>query len=314
MLKLNNYQLDVVKKASDAFRALGKANYFEETLKTLTSQPSYFKALQESAQSFSKQMADSIARAVITQEKWVEAILPTVQAMNRLQECFLKPAKEMAALAEKMKMAIQLEKTSKAWEKLERELIAIGWFPVGDWTAIDARYLIKLFSDGETKKIDNYIFRYFSEKRLMTIIKKWTEGKKIKKNRLRVLERTIRAHLRREYDLAIIASLTQIEGVIRMRIKEYRDSGHSRILKRYQKRLKRKLKDSPGKADYAELIHKGILSKLFLAHGKSKKSKKVIFTRHSVIHGFNVKDFNRINSLKLILLLDCIISEEVFVG
>lgn len=206
-----------------------------------------------------------------------------------------------------------MDSLAKDWQRFNEILFSLGWLPAGEWTSTHGRYILKLIKEKKLKQLDKEITQYYTKKRILNIYNNWVDNKSLKKSRLKILKDAIDAHICRKYTLSIIVLLTQIEGEIRNYIEEYGSIGHVELLKKFKLKLAKDKKDGFYSKTASIAVVDTILRKLFHSHGVKKKTKKVTFTRHSVIHGMNIRDFNRINSTKLILVMNYIISRDVLV-
>jgi len=263
----------------------------------------YWESFKKTQEIFQKH-AEQIARFGKTFERIA------LEIKNNWQP-FLIGSKNVAKLATKTYQT--MDSLVKDWQRFNEILFSLGWLPAGEWTSTHGRYIFNLYKEKKFKQLNKEIAQYYTAKRILRICKNWSVNKNLKKSRLKILEDAIDAHMRRKYTLSIIVLLTQIEGEMRNYIEEYGSIGHVKLLKKFKSKIADDKKDSFFNKTASIAVVDTILKKLFQSHGVKKKTKKVTFTRHSVIHGMNMKDFNRVNSTKLILLMNYIISRDILV-
>jgi len=258
--------------------------------------------------SFLEQINSFIQNLKIAQRVMAQAIEPAINASRLFSGTMRGLFENKEQLIKIMKA---LEEDEKAWTKIETSLIASGWFPSGDWTVINTRHLLKLIDAQDYKGIDRYMMNYYSKRRIEGIGEKWLP--KLKKNRAKVLKDALFAHGIRKYALSIIVLLSQIEGLIREQVGAQGTCHYGKLLGEYFRSLKDNRNKTLVKDAIAEEIQKKLIKRLFLNHGANKRSGKIAFTRHTALHGINVKDFNKTNSIKLILLTDYLIFHDILI-
>lgn len=208
---------------------------------------------------------------------------------------------------------LMFQRMNESMREFQKILFSLGWFPLGDWDVRHERHILELYKEKRIKEIDRFMHSYYTKSKTLSILEKWRKNKRLKCGRYKILKSAVNSHLRREYTLSIIVLLTQIEGEIRELLKEKGKADYHQLLKKYKTRIKADVVMNTLEDSAVEGVCDGILVRIFHNHGVKKKTGKITFSRNSIIHGINLRDYNRTESMKLILLMNYIISREFLI-
>ncbi len=227
------------------------------------------------------------------------------ESFKQIQEYAERVQKEHQQLSESFR------KSAESWDKVNKICFELGWFPYNRWGSDAGRIILKLYKEKKVDQLNNEICDFYNE-RILEIANKWDDFDNVDKRRLKIIKQAIAAHLNSHFETSIIVLLTQIEGQIRDELLVQKRINHSSLLKEYKGKLKKKESQSLQEV-YVDIIFSSMLKKLYESHGYTKKVNSIWLTRHSVLHGFFLGPYDRIQSTKLILLLNFVITTDIWI-
>lgn len=249
-------------------------------------------------------------------EKFYAQRIPEIQRMAeqaRKTQDYLKPAIDAVErfYAEAEEQAIKsyrlfksMEESAKAWDKVKRICLELGWFPCGQWGPEAGKIILRLYKEGKIEQLDKEICDFYCE-RLLDIVDDWDAYENLDKRRLKIIKQAIVAHLNEYYEMSTIVLFSQIEGQIRDRLIIKGRTTYPKLLKKYKRSINHGKDKVLIKEAYVDIIFSSMLEKLFKRHGPE-------LTRHGAVHGFYLEPFDRIKSMKLILLLNFVITTNIW--
>ncbi|GEM_PF-4974155 len=282
---------------------------FQKTLIKKSEQlNTFFKSLEANSQRINEAM------------KWAERNAKSVNAFARVMQSNAERIKlamswfeQYAGHINKLRSSFtQFEQLIASWNEVNRICFERGWFPHADWGADAGRTILKLYKEKKYDELDGEICEFYSNERIGGLVEAWRSKKTVSPHRLDILEQAINSHLNENYSIATIVLLSQVEGCIRDILKNYGKENHKKLVRKFKQNVINSTVSS-GQILKVEQVFDLIINKIFDEHGYNKKTGEIKFSRHSVLHGFYVNNFDRQKSSKLILLLNFIVMNEVFI-
>lgn len=272
-------------------------------------------------QPFQEQMQKAARQAFLMQRQMIEAtqhIQPMIKQASEQLQSFLgsetfKQIRERAEqfCSQQQQLFESFKEIAEDWSEIKRICFELGWFPHGEWGQEAGRTILKLYKEKNLDQLNNEICDFYNE-RILEITNKWGDLDNLDKRRLQIIKQAVMAHLNGYYETSIIVLLSQIEGQIRDELVIRKKINHSNLLKEYKARLKKDEKEAL-KEVYVDMIFSLMLNKLYKDHGHAKKRGVISLTRHSVLHGFFLGPYDRSRSTQLILLLNFIITTDMWI-
>jgi hypothetical protein len=199
--------------------------------------------------------------------------------------------------------------TSKIENEIDKQyleiLIKANWPPVICITYPQIKEIIKEYKAVEldifVKELDEFFIQYLDEKILNEMFEKWKKND-VLKNRIKILESIIKAHIEKNYILSVPVMLIQIEGFIG---NYYNHNGQMKNfeLKEYIK----KISDESFLNKIAESAQNMIEEKIYTRFEWGTPGTSEI-SRHAILHGALTDYDTELNSLKAIVLFNFIVT------
>ena len=250
-----------------------------------------------------------------------DSLRPILQMQNQMQEyarMLAEPIGNMQAYFEK-----QNAQTKAFLEALERSkhsdikaftwMIKNGWPPLIHVPIKTPTKLMnyckenKLNSKDIRKLLDNEIVTYHNSDMIQkTILPSWNKSF-IFKSRMKILSSAVQAHLDSKYELSVPVLLTQLEGIP----SEYFNYAHVKI-KKYKDFFVPS--DTPSKDELIELMFQYVVSVIYDNIIDNSNQKLMEINRHKILHGVSLSYAKEAVSLKLILIIDMLITYPKFVS
>ncbi|MBN2456066.1 MAG: hypothetical protein JXB29_05955 [Sedimentisphaerales bacterium] len=216
-------------------------------------------------------------------------------------------------LAESTKVFFEaLEKSRNSDFKAFTWMIDNGWPPLIH-VAINTptklmNYCIKNKMDRKSirKLLDNEIVKYHNSDMIKKTISPSWDNSFISKKRMKILQSAVQAHLDKKYELSVPALLTQLDGIPN----EYFNFSTNSIHQCEELFISQ---NSVSKDELMELIFLYLKSIIF--KGIDNNDDKLMeINRHKILHGVYVNYNKESVSLKLMLIIDILITYPKFVS
>lgn len=152
--------------------------------------------------------------------------------------------------------------------------------------------------DSVKEKVDSVMFQWHGTEQLIEILHDWKKATLLK-SRIHILEPCIKAYIQGEYSLVVPALLPQVEGIIVSGC-QLRGRINSNLLKQNFEAL---LHEALFIKNKNESIRNFVINVLMVqfVYGKPINSS---LSRHAILHGADIHYGTKVNSLKLILLIE----------